>query len=128
MLPMKTIIKSRKLPLTILTPPIFRSIIQTISLKCLICKMISDQIQEAQLLPIHGEEITDANSIKSLVRTIYENITFLISLLPPLSVCLNHGYMAGRVDQCKKCGANGSIFQNRRLHPPDSAVESGQTG
>ena len=58
-----------------------------------------------------GEEITDVNSIKSLVRTICEKYHLpYFTITPTFSVCPNHGYMAGRVDQCKKCGADTEVY------------------
>ena len=58
-----------------------------------------------------GEEISDTNSVKALVRNICENYHMpYFTLTPTFSVCPNHGYFAGRVDKCKKCGADTEVY------------------
>ncbi|MFA4995697.1 MAG: ribonucleoside triphosphate reductase [Patescibacteria group bacterium] len=58
-----------------------------------------------------GEEINDVESIKSLIRTICEKYHLpYFTITPTFSVCPNHGYMAGRVDTCKKCGSATEVY------------------
>lgn len=58
-----------------------------------------------------GEEINDVNSVKSLIRTICEKYHLpYFTITPTFSVCPNHGYMAGRVDTCKKCGSATEVY------------------
>jgi len=58
-----------------------------------------------------GEEINDINSVKSLIRTICEKYHLpYFTITPTFSVCPNHGYIAGRVDTCKKCGSATEVY------------------
>lgn len=58
-----------------------------------------------------GEEISDINTVKTLVRKIcntYRLPYFTIS--PTFSVCPSHGYIPGRADKCDKCGKATEVY------------------
>lgn len=58
-----------------------------------------------------GEEISDINTVKALVRKIcstYRLPYFTIS--PTFSVCPSHGYIPGRADECAKCGKATEVY------------------
>jgi len=58
-----------------------------------------------------GEEIDDTNSVKALVKNICENYHLpYFTISPTFSICPNHGYSAGRVDKCEKCGADTEVY------------------
>jgi ribonucleoside-triphosphate reductase len=58
-----------------------------------------------------GEEITDITAVKKLVRTICENYHLpYFTITPTFSVCPNHGYIAGKVEVCAKCGSANEIW------------------
>ena len=58
-----------------------------------------------------GEEIKDIGSIKALVRTICHNYHMpYFTLTPTFSVCPNHGYVAGKVMTCEKCGSQNEVY------------------
>jgi len=58
-----------------------------------------------------GEEIKDTGSVKALVKTVCDNYHLpYFTLTPTFSVCPNHGYVAGRVDVCDKCGAQNEVW------------------
>jgi ribonucleoside-triphosphate reductase len=58
-----------------------------------------------------GEEITDIEAVKKLVRTICSNYHLpYFTITPTFSVCPNHGYIAGKVPVCEKCGAQNEIW------------------
>lgn len=58
-----------------------------------------------------GEEIKDTNSVKSLVKKICENYHLpYFTITPTFSVCPNHGYIAGKVEVCEKCGEQNEVW------------------
>jgi ribonucleoside-triphosphate reductase len=58
-----------------------------------------------------GEEITDTTALKNLVKNICENYKLpYFTITPTFSVCPNHGYIAGKVDVCKECGAENEVW------------------
>jgi anaerobic ribonucleoside-triphosphate reductase len=58
-----------------------------------------------------GEEITDIEAVKSLVKTICENYHLpYFTITPTFSVCPNHGYIAGKVMTCEKCGSQNEVY------------------
>ncbi len=58
-----------------------------------------------------GEEITDIESMKNLVKTVCKNYRLpYFTISPTFSVCPNHGYIAGRVNKCEKCGAENEVY------------------
>jgi ribonucleoside-triphosphate reductase len=58
-----------------------------------------------------GEEITDIEAVKNFVRTVCENYRLpYFTLTPTFSVCPNHGYIAGKVEVCDKCGEHNEVY------------------
>ena len=58
-----------------------------------------------------GEEITDTTAVKNLVRTVCENYHLpYFTVTPTFSICPNHGYIAGKVMTCEKCGATNEVY------------------
>lgn len=58
-----------------------------------------------------GEEINDIKAVKSLVKNICERYHLpYFTITPTFSVCPDHGYIAGRVDKCKKCGQATEVY------------------
>lgn len=58
-----------------------------------------------------GEEIKDIQTMKSLIKTICQNYHLpYFTISPTFSVCPNDGYIAGRVDRCKKCGSQNEVY------------------
>jgi len=58
-----------------------------------------------------GEEITDTESMKALIKTICENYRLpYFTITPTFSVCPKDGYMAGRIEKCQKCGSGPEIY------------------
>lgn len=58
-----------------------------------------------------GEEITDTTAVKNLVRTVCENYHLpYFTITPTFSICPNHGYIAGKVMTCEKCGAENEVY------------------
>jgi len=51
-----------------------------------------------------GEEITDIETVKTLIKKVFEkNKLPYITLTPTFSICPNHGYIAGKHFTCPKC-------------------------
>ena len=51
-----------------------------------------------------GEELSDIETVKSLVRKIFENNRLpYITITPTFSICPTHGYIAGKHFHCPKC-------------------------
>jgi len=58
-----------------------------------------------------GEQITDASSIKNLVKKICENYKLpYFTLAPTFSVCPEHGYIDGEVEECSVCHNRCEIY------------------
>jgi ribonucleoside-triphosphate reductase len=58
-----------------------------------------------------GEEIDNIESVKALVRQICETYRMpYFTISPTFSICPNHGYMAGHIEKCDKCGAETEIY------------------
>lgn len=58
-----------------------------------------------------GEEITDPESTKTLVRKIAENFKLpYFTLSPTFSVCPSHGYIPGEHYTCPKCGEQTEVY------------------
>jgi ribonucleoside-triphosphate reductase len=58
-----------------------------------------------------GEEIKDTSAVKALVRTVCNTYRLpYFTLTPTFSVCPNHGYVAGKVAVCDKCGEQNEIW------------------
>jgi len=51
-----------------------------------------------------GEQISDINTVKSLVKKVFEKFHLpYITLTPTFSICPTHGYLAGEYFECPKC-------------------------
>jgi len=51
-----------------------------------------------------GEEISDTEAIKSLVKKVFGKFSLpYLTLTPTFSVCPHHGYIAGEYFTCPKC-------------------------
>ena len=51
-----------------------------------------------------GERLSDIESVKSLIKTIFTKFRVpYISLTPTFSICEEHGYINGEVDKCPQC-------------------------
>ena len=58
-----------------------------------------------------GEKLPDWQAAANLVRKIAENYTLpYYTLSPTYSVCKNHGYIAGEVKVCPKCGEETEVY------------------
>lgn len=58
-----------------------------------------------------GEEITNIKTVKALVKQVCETYRLpYFTITPTFSICPNHGYIAGRVDKCEKCGAENEVY------------------
>ncbi len=58
-----------------------------------------------------GEEIKDVAAMKSLVKNVCENYRLpYFTITPTFSVCPKDGYMAGKVEKCKKCGSETEVY------------------
>lgn len=51
-----------------------------------------------------GEEITEIEAVKSLVKTVFEKFNLpYITITPTFSICPVHGYLSGEHFECPKC-------------------------
>ncbi len=51
-----------------------------------------------------GEQISDIQTVKSLIKKIFENFRLpYITLTPTFSICPTHGYLSGQHFECPKC-------------------------
>lgn len=58
-----------------------------------------------------GEEISDTEIVKNLVRKITSNFKLpYFTLTPTFSVCAQHGYLAGQVEVCPDCQENTEVY------------------
>ncbi len=58
-----------------------------------------------------GEKLPDWKAAASLVRTIASNYKLpYYTMSPTYSVCTEHGYLAGEVSVCPKCGAKTEVY------------------
>lgn len=58
-----------------------------------------------------GEEVSDVEAVKSLVKKVSGNYRLpYFTLTPTFSVCPSHGYIAGEVKTCEKCGSATEIY------------------
>lgn len=58
-----------------------------------------------------GEEITDTVAVKKLVKNVCENYHLpYFTITPTFSICPNHGYIAGKIMTCEKCGAANEVY------------------
>ena len=58
-----------------------------------------------------GERITNADSVKNIVRNITNNYKLpYFSITPTFSICQNHGYISGEVAICPKCSDECEVY------------------
>lgn len=58
-----------------------------------------------------GEEVTDPNSVKLLLKKACENYKIpYFSITPTFSVCQIHGYIRGKVEKCPHCGNETEVY------------------
>ncbi|HOX41011.1 MAG TPA: ribonucleoside triphosphate reductase [bacterium] len=58
-----------------------------------------------------GEEINDVKAMKKLIKTICENYRLpYFTITPTFSICQEHGYIAGKVPVCEKCGKQNEVY------------------
>lgn len=58
-----------------------------------------------------GEEITDPETVKRLVKRIAHKYRLpYFTITPTFSVCEDHGYLAGEFFECPKCGKPAQVF------------------
>jgi ribonucleoside-triphosphate reductase len=58
-----------------------------------------------------GERVSDPASVKTLVRKICENYHLpYFTLTPSFSICPNHGYLDGEVEECEQCGESCEVY------------------
>ena len=58
-----------------------------------------------------GEQITDTQVLKNLVRKIAANYRLpYYTLTPTFSVCPSHGYINGRQESCPTCSAETEVY------------------
>jgi ribonucleoside-triphosphate reductase (formate) len=58
-----------------------------------------------------GEEITEPQSVKKLVKLICERYHLpYFTITPTFSVCPAHGYLSGRQEICPTCGAAAEVY------------------
>jgi ribonucleoside-triphosphate reductase len=58
-----------------------------------------------------GEEITDPQNVKKLVKLICNRYHLpYFTITPTFSVCPTHGYLSGRQEVCPTCGAASEVY------------------
>jgi ribonucleoside-triphosphate reductase len=58
-----------------------------------------------------GERITDAESVKNLIRKICENYHLpYFTITPTFSICPTHGYLSGEYQVCPKCKMKCEVY------------------
>jgi ribonucleoside-triphosphate reductase len=58
-----------------------------------------------------GEQISDINTLKGLVRKVAQNYRLpYFTLTPTFSVCPSHGYINGRSEECPVCGEQTEVY------------------
>ncbi len=58
-----------------------------------------------------GEEINDIQNMKTLIKTVCERYRLpYFTITPTFSICPEHGYMAGKIEKCEKCGAATEVY------------------
>lgn len=58
-----------------------------------------------------GEKINDATSVKKLVKKVCETYHIpYFTITPTFSICREHGYVAGEVSVCPKCGEENEVY------------------
>ncbi|RJR32004.1 MAG: ribonucleoside triphosphate reductase [Desulfobacteraceae bacterium] len=58
-----------------------------------------------------GEEVSDLDAVKGLVRKIVSRFRLpYFTLTPTFSVCPSHGYLKGRQDRCPSCNSETEVY------------------
>ncbi len=58
-----------------------------------------------------GEQITDINTLKGLVKKVAHSYKLpYFTLTPTFSVCSSHGYINGRHEECPECGDRTEVY------------------
>jgi len=58
-----------------------------------------------------GEETTDINVIKNIIKKVTDNFRLpYFTLTPTFSVCPTHGYISGKMKKCKECGEETEVY------------------
>ena len=58
-----------------------------------------------------GEQVTDVDTIKSLINKIVSKFRLpYFTLTPTFSVCPSHGYLSGEQDTCPQCGETTEVY------------------
>jgi ribonucleoside-triphosphate reductase len=58
-----------------------------------------------------GEAVSDPQSVKAFVRMVCQNYRLpYFTLTPTFSICEDHGYLAGEVPACPRCGKNTEVY------------------
>lgn len=58
-----------------------------------------------------GEQITNHESVKNLVRKVCENYRLpYFTITPIFSICPTHGYLSGQYQVCPKCGVKCEVY------------------
>ena len=58
-----------------------------------------------------GEQITDINTLKGLVKKVAHSYKLpYFTLTPTFSVCSSHGYINGRHEECPECGDQTEVY------------------
>jgi len=76
-----------------------------------------------------GESVADPLALKGFIRKVCENYQLpYITITPVFSVCPEHGYLRGRVEECPHCGAKTEIYSRvvGYLRPVDQWNEGKQ--
>jgi ribonucleoside-triphosphate reductase len=78
--------------------------------------MLQDQLQTkytgGTVLHIYlGEEVTDTETVKGLLKKIVTNFRLpYLTLSPTFSVCPSHGYLSGEQQKCSICGEETEVY------------------
>ena len=58
-----------------------------------------------------GEQVTDAASVKNLLKKVTSGFRLpYLTLTPTFSICPSHGYLAGEKPACPHCGAETEVY------------------
>jgi ribonucleoside-triphosphate reductase len=58
-----------------------------------------------------GEQVTDVEAVKSLIRKVSAGYHLpYFTLTPTFSVCPSHGYIKGKKEECPSCGAETEVY------------------
>jgi len=58
-----------------------------------------------------GEAVSDPQAVKAFVRMVCQNYRLpYFTLTPTFSICEEHGYLAGEVHACPRCGRRTEVY------------------